>query len=50
MGLLAVTVRHMDAEGNETFDEQRVWPTLIMCDSAEAAKALSERAPGPNKP
>lgn len=50
MGMLAVAVRHVDAEGNETYDEQKVWPTMITCGSTEAAKALSEKAPGPKKP
>ncbi|KAL3141355.1 hypothetical protein ABBQ32_004938 [Trebouxia sp. C0010 RCD-2024] len=46
--MLAVTERQVDAEGAETFSEQKVLMTLISCASAEAAKELAEKAPAPS--
>ena len=50
MGMLAVSVRHVDSDGKEIFDDQKIWLTGIICDTAEAAQALADRVPAPSKP
>ena len=47
LGALSVSIRHVDQDGTESYDEPKVLSTLIYCYSADAAKELAHKLPAP---